>query len=141
MENENRNNLARAPGAFALALRKYRKAAGYSQKEVAAILCMNRSTYTYYETGKTAPDPDTLYRISKIFGVTMEAFFEDEKPVLKLSDSGAPRPRAYRLQRPDPKHVGDLTTEERQIIAYMRDKNLAATAVLRALRKRFDSVP
>lgn len=127
------------PGGFAAALRKYRMQAGYSQREVATILRMSRSTYTYYETGKTAPDPDTLNRIAKIFGIPMELFFSDEETPTTLSDSSPVRKRARRIKRPDPQRIGDLTTEEKQIIAYLRDKDLSAEAVLQALRKRFDS--
>ena len=37
---------------LATLLRELRQRAGFSQREVASILNMNRSTYTYYETGK-----------------------------------------------------------------------------------------
>ena len=37
-------------------LKKLRKNCGYTQKEVAKELGVDRSTYAYYETGKTTPD-------------------------------------------------------------------------------------
>lgn len=141
MDNKSGKNLESGkPNSFAAALRKYRMQAGFSQREVATILRMNRSTYTYYETGKTAPDPETLNRIAKIFGVPMEIFFDTGDAPLKLSDSGQVRKRANKIKRPDPQRIGDLTTEEKQVIAYLRDKGLSAEAVLQALQKRFDGL-
>lgn len=128
------------PGMFATALRKYRILAGYSQREVATILRMSRSTYTYYETGRTAPDPDTLNRIAKIFGIPMEFFF-DVETLSTLSDSLPAKKRPFQKKYPNPSHIGELTTDEKLIIAYLRDKGLSAEAVFHALRKRFDSLP
>ncbi len=130
----------RQPTEFAVALRKIRLHAGYSQREVATILRMNRATYTYYELGRTAPDPETLNRISKIFGVPMEAFFTGGDSSLKLEDPGVARKRPNTIKRLDPQRIGDLTTEEKLIIAFLRDKELSPEAVLQALRKRFDVV-
>ncbi len=139
MENKSGKNLEMGkPSSFAAALRKYRMQAGFSQREVATILRMNRSTYTYYETGKTAPDPETLNRIAKIFGVPMETFFDAGEAPLKLSDSGQVRKRANKIKRPDPQRIGDLTTEEKQVIAFLRVKCLSDESVLQALQKRFD---
>ena len=43
---------------LATLLRELRQRAGFSQREVASILNMNRSTYTYYETGSYDAKPD-----------------------------------------------------------------------------------
>lgn len=121
-------------------LRELRVRAGYSQQDVASILNMNRSTYTYYETGKTVPDPMTLNRIAKIFSVPIEVFFSTEDPGTAFADSGDTRDRARapKKLRPDPQRIGELTAEEKQIIAFLRDKGLSAEAVIQALRNRFD---
>lgn len=129
--------MLRQRGPLATLLRETRKRAGYSQREVASILNMNRSTYTYYETGKTVPDPMTLNRIAKIFGVPLETFFMEDESVLTLMDSDRGGTRA-RKKRLDPRRIGDLTTEEREVIAYLRDRKLSPEAVLQALRNRFD---
>jgi len=47
-------------------LRNVRITCGLSQREVAEMLHINRSTYTYYETGKTSPDIDTLRKLAMI---------------------------------------------------------------------------
>lgn len=50
-------------------LKYYRSECGLTQQDVADLLGLERSSYTYYETGKTTPDVETLVRLSKIFHV------------------------------------------------------------------------
>ena len=45
-------------------LKFYRHECGLTQQQVADRLKIERSTYTYYETGKTKPDIGTLIKIS-----------------------------------------------------------------------------
>lgn len=58
-------NLSHIKGGIALqelkdVLTKLRKNARLSQQQVADILKINRSTYAYYETGKSKPKLPTL---------------------------------------------------------------------------------
>lgn len=53
-------------------LRMYRLMNGYTQKQVAACLNIERSTYAYYETGKTLPGIFTLMLLSELYGVTID---------------------------------------------------------------------
>ena len=78
---------------LATKLKRYRLQVGFTQKNVAEILNVSRSTYTYYELGKTSPDPATLNRIARLFGLSVEEFFEDEmfSQADMLYDSGAKR--------------------------------------------------
>ena len=98
-------------------LRQARLSAGYSQQNIADALSVNRATYTYYETGKTTPDPRTLMKIARICGVPIE-FFLDEEPghPLMLSD----RERCPKRTFPNPQKVGELSSEEKQLIALLR---------------------
>lgn len=50
-------------------LKYYRCQCGLTQQDVADLLGLERSSYTYYETGKTTPDIETLVRLSKIFHI------------------------------------------------------------------------
>lgn len=51
-------------------LRKLRKEkTKYSQGQIAEMLGISRSTYTYYETGKTEPSYDSLRHICEILDV------------------------------------------------------------------------
>ena len=60
-------------------LRFFRTAEGYSQRTVAHILNMNRSTYAYYETGKTLPALRSVWILAKLYGVTMEFLVDDRQ--------------------------------------------------------------
>ena len=52
-------------------LRTIRQQFGLTQKEVAGVLGIDRTTYTYYETGLTSPPLETLYKLSKMYHVTV----------------------------------------------------------------------
>ena len=53
-------------------LRAQRVKFGITQQEVADMLKVDRSTYSYYETGRTAPSIESLYNLSVAFGVTAD---------------------------------------------------------------------
>ena len=51
-------------------LKYYRHEFGMTQQQVADRLRIERSTYTYYETGKTKPDIATLIKLAKIYNIS-----------------------------------------------------------------------
>lgn len=51
-------------------LKYYRHENGLTQQQVADRLKIERSTYTYYETGKTKPDINTLIKIAKVYNIS-----------------------------------------------------------------------
>ena len=53
-------------------LRKLRTDRGLTQQAVAEALNVNRSTYSFHETGKTQPDLQRVTTLSKIFDVPLE---------------------------------------------------------------------
>lgn len=55
-----------------------RAQAGYTQKQVADLLGVDRSTYSYYELGKIKPDIKTIMNLSKIFKVHYTEILESE---------------------------------------------------------------
>lgn len=134
--------LSGVPASLAEALRKYRLLAGFSQKSVAEALGITRSAYTYYETGKTSPDPTTLNRIAKMFGVPLEVFFVDGIETipdeLYLHDSGATKQRAPREIQAEPQRIGDLTADEKMLVAYLRGRNIPGERVLDLIKQLYD---
>lgn len=124
---------------LATKLKRYRLQAGFTQRNVAEVLNISRSTYTYYELGKTSPDPATLNRIAKLLGVSVEEFFDDElsSQANMLYDSGAKR--VSKKVKVDPERIGDLTTSEKSIIAFLRDKGVSPSDALEILKDHFDS--
>ena len=73
--------------SIAWKLKKFRENIGYTQQQMADALNVERSTYAYYETGKTSPSLETIMRIKDILNVSLEDLLESESRVTaKLSD-------------------------------------------------------
>lgn len=53
-------------------LKFLRKRHGYTQSQVALLLEINRSTYAYYELGRTRPKIATLQALSSLYGVKID---------------------------------------------------------------------
>ncbi len=52
-------------------LKKVRKEHNLKQQDVADILGIERSTYTFYETGKTCPSLPTMVKLAKAYNCTV----------------------------------------------------------------------
>ncbi|MBQ8502903.1 MAG: helix-turn-helix domain-containing protein [Clostridia bacterium] len=52
-------------------LKKVRKEHNLKQQDVATILGIDRSTYTFYETGKTCPSLPTMIKLAKAYDCTI----------------------------------------------------------------------
>lgn len=70
--------------AFCEKLTALRKAAGYTQKEVAQVLGLTRSAYAYYECGTTVPSFMTLLNIARLYGVTTDSLLDDARPITPI---------------------------------------------------------
>ena len=57
-------------------LKELRLAAGYTQQEIADILEIDRSTYAYYESGKTEPNMQKLKKIANLYGLSSDDLIE-----------------------------------------------------------------
>ena len=64
-------------------LKKLRTEAGYTQQNVADLLKIDRSAYTYYESGKTSPSADKLVILSTLYGISVDELLGKE--VRKIS--------------------------------------------------------
>lgn len=71
-------------------LKMLREAVGLSQAQFAEIMLMDRSTYAYYETGKSRPDVDLLVRFSKAYRVSTDCLLgidpEGLLPIIRDTD-------------------------------------------------------
>lgn len=101
-------------------LKKLRENNGYTQQQIANALNIERSTYTYYEIGKTTPDINTIIKLAKIFNVSYEELFEnEEKDVEKsLNDSGDDLYCCYDSKNFD--HIYELSKREKTLISLYR---------------------
>ncbi len=89
-----------AENTTAYKLRTCRENCALSQKAVASALGIDRTTYTYYENGRSQPNLNTLVKIANLFCVDPATLlpFEENTPVLRDSDSMSPNP-IYSLKK------------------------------------------
>ncbi len=71
-------------------LRILREFNGFKQYQIAAALELERSTYSYYETGRSAPNLKTLGKLCKIYDISFNDLLGYEHLVPELNDSGIP---------------------------------------------------
>ena len=111
-------------------MRELRLIFGFKQSDVAKSLNVSRSTYSYYETGTTRPDPSVLAKLSNYYDIPVEFFYTDY-PVdsLVLRDSGSSFRRSSRLpaEGVDPERVGELFPLERSLILLLRSNGYVST--------------
>ena len=62
---------------LAAILKDQRKSRVYSQLQISQYLGINRSTYTYYESGHTSPSIYTLFRLALYYGIPVSEFFPE----------------------------------------------------------------
>ncbi|MBQ7638039.1 MAG: helix-turn-helix transcriptional regulator [Clostridia bacterium] len=91
-------------------LREYRTKMGYTQKDVADVLGIDRSTYAYYETGKTEVPVKKLAVLARLYGVEINDFFNNDALVLNDPDK----------EKKHKTEVGMLSKEEKQLLAKVR---------------------
>lgn len=53
-------------------LKELRKANGYTQDYVASFLGIVRQTYSHYETGKRTPAYDILYKLARLYNISID---------------------------------------------------------------------
>lgn len=98
-------------------LRNFRRTNEMTQKQVADALCIDRSTYAYYEGGKSIPSVDAIDKLLRIFNIKYEQLFaEDEVSELEASGKGCT------LLKDDGKmmYMIDLNSREKMLIARFR---------------------
>lgn len=90
-----------------------REKLGLTQSEIAECLGIDRSTYTYYENGRTIPPWHTLRKIAQVFRVSYSDLLEDENKSI-VSD--------VLISQDDSKglNICDLSKRERKIILSLR---------------------
>lgn len=111
-----------------LKLKYYRESCELSQQQIANALNVDRSTYTYYETGKTTPSASTLLKLSKIFNVPCSIFLESINQELDLNSLVADsvdnkKTRDTTKSYESDEKIYDLSKEEKDILIAYRVLN------------------
>ena len=96
-------------------IRALRKSHKLTQQEVADILALDRSTYTFYEIGKTNPQPESLKKLSDTYNVTIGYIYgiEQNCPEMKLNST-------EKLEVCDTDTLGEISKQERFILMAYR---------------------
>lgn len=106
---------------FGKHLRNLRKSnTNYNQEKIAELLGISRSTYTYYETGKTEPSQESLLKLCNILNVDFNTLLgvQDESVSAVASDSNI----LFKNLSPD---------EEMLILAYRNASKEGKNSMLR----------
>jgi transcriptional regulator with XRE-family HTH domain len=100
-------------------LKKLRKNSGYTQQNVADALHLERSTYSYYETGKTIPDINTIIKLAKIFNVSYIDIFEEEEKQLthRVKDNEI---SIKSNKNKNSNYIYELKKDEKRLISFYR---------------------
>ncbi|MBQ7862790.1 MAG: helix-turn-helix transcriptional regulator [Clostridia bacterium] len=94
-------------------LRKVRKEHNLKQKDIAEAIGIDRSTYSFYETGKTNPPIETMCALAKIYNVTIGYLIgkEANNPELRVRANAV-------SSAVDP--IALLNEDEQKLIIYYR---------------------
>ena len=94
-------------------LRELRVKSGYTQVQIAKILNIDRSTYSYYEIGKTTPDISVLITLSKVFNIPINDMLADEGTPEAMADSGSKSNFSY--SKKNTSHIYELSDNEKAL--------------------------
>ncbi len=120
-------------------LRKLRMIFGFKQEDIAKVLNISRSTYSYYELGVTRPDPATLGKLAYYYDVPVTIFYDEyvsdkASEILLLNDTKKRSPRHSGI---DLSKVGELKPVERELILFVRSNGMfSAKDILESLEYR-----
>ncbi len=95
-------------------LKSFRVQNKLTQEFVATQLNLSRSSYTYYEIGKTEPNLKSLGILAKMYNVDLEVFLMD-KETFSFHESGKSNKNFIPTS-----NTNMLTQEERELIALFR---------------------
>ena len=99
-------------------LRELRVKFGYTQNQIAKLLNIDRSTYAYYETGKTHPDVASLLLLSRMYNISLDELLEDEAAPKSVADRNFVKD--YVRGNKNSSHIYDLSTQEKDLIGAYR---------------------
>ena len=88
-----------------------RTKSGVTQQHIASILGIDRSTYTYYELGKTIPNWTMIKKIAKIFKISPYDLLEDDNKYIASDIS---------LSYKKKSDFYDLSNQEKKFILSLR---------------------
>ena len=98
-------------------LRYLRTLHGFTQRQVADVLNIERSTYTYYETGKTHPDIQALIKLAKLYRITTDYLIMGDNATMQSAEG---QYQSFMLPRMEDVSFLSLSTNEKSLIMFFR---------------------
>lgn len=96
-------------------LKDYRIENGYTQKEIADYLKVDRSTYAKYENGRK-PKIDVFISLAELYNISVTEMLADYYP----EERGVDRNIKARSPRMDDDRLERLSADEQRLLAYYR---------------------
>ena len=120
-------------------LRELRVKSGYTQSQIAKILNIDRSTYSYYEIGKTTPDVSALIILAKVFNIPINELLADESSSPQaMADSGTRLD--YIHGKKNTSHIYELSDREKELVGIFRTcTEDQQNSILKALKEENSS--
>lgn len=113
-------------------LKKLRKSCGFRQEEVANVIGVDRSAYSYYESGKTEPSVKNLIKIARMFKVDVDTLVGNSEYATALALNNEPADEYDSELCADIESLSKCTSQERILVAMLRqaqDKEAFISAV------------
>ncbi len=110
-------------------LRKFRRASGLNQEDVSKVLGIDRSAYSYYESGKTEPSIKNLIKIARMFNIDVDTLVGNDEHTRSLVVANT-------AAEYNDEAACKYTSDEKAFIAWLRqfdDKN----AIIEGLKQQF----
>ncbi len=101
-------------------MRACRIACNLTQKEVADMLNVNRSTYSYYESARSEPSLDTLDKLSIIYKVPLHQLLGSEPMPIRVADHSPESAGSANTDLEDRMYINLLSKDERFLILKFR---------------------
>lgn len=109
-----------------------RKKNKFTQQQIADIIGVVRSTYTYYETGKTTPSITILKQLAQVYNIPVDDFIKDDSEPAESYNAPS---KAVRISQNN--ILAQLSEEERTAVAYLRLLNSNDRAEILEMMKQF----
>ncbi|MBS5873112.1 MAG: helix-turn-helix transcriptional regulator [Clostridiales bacterium] len=111
-------------------LRLLREKNGLTQKQVAEMLNIDRSTYAYYESGKTRPDILTIAKLARLYRISTDFLLDVRIPSLQM-ELHDERVDYQSFQTARAQYLSDLSRDEQNLILYYRQLENKSDAFMR----------
>lgn len=118
-------------------LKKLRKICGFNQEDVSKVLGIDRSAYSYYESGKTEPNIKNLIKIARMFKVDVDTVVGNSEYAESLRLGTEPSEKYDTEIAADISALNKCSADERLLVAWYRQAE-DKKEILELVKKQYD---